>query len=263
MQLSHVKRGLASVRLRKNFLDVTKGIRSGGSPVKFLQVRLEGNKDALQYAPEFFFRESIATAKEVILTPGDELNTDERWEKETKWLMEQIKFNDDIGLVIDFGCGIGRLSKEIKNPVLGVDISQSMRVHSEIYVKKLEFSCVRPETLQILSANGLRADGVVSAWALQHVLYVIETIHLLMEILKPRGVFWLLDTLQRHVPCRWPSDYLDSKPSDYSKFVMFDDEVNILKVIEEWCDLEEEYPIPINLAQRADTKLRKYRRKAI
>ena len=73
-------------------------------------------------------------AKNIILTPEGGTTTDGRWEKETEFLQQDIgEFLNPTEqmLILDYGCGIGRLAKELINNhacrVLGVDISASMR----------------------------------------------------------------------------------------------------------------------------------------
>src|SRR5260221_13932814 len=83
-------------------------------------------QQAKRYAPEVFLTEDLAAAKAIILTPEQGLSPEQRWEQETAWMMRHIRF-DTAGLIVDYGCGAGRLSQHIPQPVLGVDISPTMR----------------------------------------------------------------------------------------------------------------------------------------
>ena len=205
--------------------------------------------DKVTYYPEFFHRTSIAEARKVILTEEDAgMTVDKRWEVETKWLVERIRFDDDDSLIVDYGCGIGRLAKELKNPVLGVDISPTMRVHSECYVQRDTFGAMSPQMFKVLSENGLRVDGVMAIWALQHVKDVHETIDLLMATLCPGGVFWMLDLCTRYVPYK----------TDDGVIGFLDDYVRFLPTIAKWCVLEKFDVLHI---YEHDVQLRKYRRK--
>ena len=67
--------------------------------------------------------------------------------------------NFDPGLVIDFGCGVGRLAKEINQPVIGVDNSRSMRKMAQIYVKKETFRAIDSNQLEQEVNKGLRAQN--------------------------------------------------------------------------------------------------------
>lgn len=209
--------------------------------------RVEYSK--IEYDNRYFTVRSIAEAKRTILGPYDGLDVNQRWDVETKWLMDRIKFNTDDELIVDYGCGIGRLSKEIKNPIIGVDFSQTMRIHAEIYVDKDTFCVINPMMFKVLVDDGLRISGAISIWAFQHILYVEKHIECLMTAIKPGGIFWLLDDIKRWIPCT-----VDGKPRDY------DDEVEILPLIEQWCELETAEPLSFYNPERK-LMLRKYRRK--
>ena len=124
----------------------------------------------MSYSLERFNCASIEDAKFWILEDGEAgLTTQERWEKETAWLRPRLVF--DAGLVIDFGCGIGRLSKDLVSTeitVIGVDSSPSMRRQAEEYVGHENFRAVGPGEFADLVREGLRADGMITAWILQH-----------------------------------------------------------------------------------------------
>lgn len=215
---------------------------------------------ALVYDPAYFFCNNLNDAKKVILTPCGGLNVDERWKLETEWLIEHIKFDNDEELVIDYGCGIGRLAKEIKNPVLGVDFSPSMRVHAEAYVGKDSFSVITPEMLQVLFNNGLRISNVLSIWAFQHIINIEEVIDMLMKAMKPGGTLWLVDMIKRNIPC-----FIDDSPkptydSKFTQVYVCDDEKEILPMIDKWCDIESAELMPIYTSD-VRTELIKYRRR--
>lgn len=152
-----------------------------------------------KYAPEVFLQEDLEDARAIILTPEAGLTTDQRWELETPWLQERIKFEP--GLVIDYGCGIGRMSKVIdkENPVLGVDISPTMRRHAPDYVAKPEFAITHPFFLRYMVEAGLRAVGGLAIWALQHCLDLEYDCQLIYDALLPGAKFYTLDR-RRFVP---------------------------------------------------------------
>ena len=86
------------------------------------------------YRPEIFEVGDLQSAKEIILTPEPDTTTEERWEYETPFLVDEIGRAltlDSTSFVLDYGCGVGRLAKELikrhQCHVLGVDISSSMR----------------------------------------------------------------------------------------------------------------------------------------
>lgn len=59
----------------------------------------------LKYYPDIFFNPSAEEARKVIVSPIGDIGSDERWNIETKWLAEHIKFDSDNDLIIDYGCG--------------------------------------------------------------------------------------------------------------------------------------------------------------
>jgi len=168
------------------------------------QVNEEATAD---YQPSVFIQNNLDDAKAIILMPEAGLTTDQRWEQETAWLEERVKF-DIPGLVIDYGCGIGRISKVIDkaNPVLGVDISPSMRDMAPAYVGKPEFGITHPFFLRNLVDAGMRAVGGVSVWCLQHCLDLEYDCQLIYDSLLLGAKFYTLDGPRRYIPAIRRSD---------------------------------------------------------
>ncbi len=101
----------------------------------------------IKYNPNIFDKKNLDEAKRIILTNEKDITSQQRWENETPYLIESISNKikiDNNSLIVDFGCGIGRLSKELINKygckVIGVDISSSMREHARSYVNSSNFS---------------------------------------------------------------------------------------------------------------------------
>ena len=70
----------------------------------------------LKYTPEIFEKKSMEEAKNIILTQEKGTTTAQRWELETPYITESILSKVSLtpqSLVLDFGCGIGRISKEL------------------------------------------------------------------------------------------------------------------------------------------------------
>ena len=74
--------------------------------------------------------------------------------------------------ILDYGCGIGRLAKELilrtGCHVIGVDISRSMRALSQIYCESDSFFSCSKKTLKALTGQGLHVNQAFSVWVLQH-----------------------------------------------------------------------------------------------
>src|SRR5258706_1273466 len=205
-------------------------------------------------AIEFFYCNNLNEAKEVILTPGGGMTPTQRWEVETKWLTDRISFSSEKSLVIDYGCGIGRMDKEISNTVLGVDVSVTLRHHADQYVNDASFGSVGPTMFKDLVDHGLKADGVVAIWSFQHIININETIDTLMKALNPDGILWLLDTNKRYLPV-----VLGTIGEDKVVAPLGDDGIKIYPLIEKWCNLENIEILSI-YAPEWTGELRKYRR---
>src|SRR4051812_34509998 len=118
------------------------------------------------YHPQVFEVANLEQAKKIILTPGG-TSTDERWERETPVLAEQLTRELKITpehVVLDYGCGVGRMAKALieKHPgctVLGADISLSMIQLAPRYVCSPRFCAFHPTLVDALIAQGLRFDA--------------------------------------------------------------------------------------------------------
>lgn len=166
------------------------------------------NNDKLQYNPKIFDTKTIQDAKKIILTSESGMQTDERWEKETPFLKEDIgsffKNFDKNSVIVDYGCGIGRVSKELIEKigckVIGVDISASMRDMAKEYVKSSNFEVVSPALFREKILDGLRVDGIISIWVLQHSSDPISDVALLKSSLKQNGLLYVLNNKVSAVP---------------------------------------------------------------
>lgn len=170
----------------------------------------------LKYSSAVFDVPDQAAAKRIILTPEFGETTDERWERETPHLVDivgQWLTPRPEALLIDYGCGIGRLSKALIERfgcrVLGVDISASMRALAPDYVGSEQFSVASPEQLDAMVDNGLRADGALAVWVLQHVLDPGREIALLHRSLRSGASVFVLNLRWRSIPTiegQWAND---------------------------------------------------------
>lgn len=153
------------------------------------------------YKPSVFACATLEDAKKIILVPEGGRTTDVRWEQETEWLRQFLQFNTDLP-ILDYGCGVGRLAKLLKRPVLGVDISPTMRAHADFYVDRGDFLAIAPGGLEILVRAGLRCGGAVCSWVLQHAISPELDIGFIHDALVPGAHFWLLNRHNRAVPAQ-------------------------------------------------------------
>lgn len=171
------------------------------------------------YDPTIFEVADIDGARDIILTPLGDQGTDERWTTETPYIAGLIgtALNLQPGsLVLDYGCGIGRVSKALIEAhsctVLGVDISARMRSLAPQYVDSSGFSVVSRRMLERMAANGFRADAAISIWVLQHCAQPTEDVYLLRSALRAGGRLAVANNEHRAVPAKeipWVDDGID------------------------------------------------------
>ncbi|HET6878969.1 MAG TPA: class I SAM-dependent methyltransferase [Pirellulales bacterium] len=170
------------------------------------------------FTPEVFEVADLDKAKGVILTGEPGTTTDERWAKETPFLAadiaEQLALNAE-SRVLDYGCGIGRIAKELIEKcgcrVIGVDASRAMRELAPGYVLSDRFIIWSPEVLEQMLKRGLQFDCAISLWVIQHVLDPEHVIRQIESSLPASGLFYALNQRSRCVPTDqgWVSDGFD------------------------------------------------------
>jgi SAM-dependent methyltransferase len=160
------------------------------------------------YDPSIFNVDSVDQAKRIILTPDGIHTPEERWVKETAYLLDLIGSWIPIrdATCLDYGCGIGRLAKPLIEQrywsVLGVDISLSMRSQAVHYVNSPSFVACDPLSIDLLTRFGVQFDVAIAIWALQHVDNVFDNVARIKKVLKPGGRLFVLNAAQRFVPVR-------------------------------------------------------------
>lgn len=172
------------------------------------------------YWPGVFDVKDKEGARRIILTPQSGQDTDYRWEHETPALVELLRsrwtLSGDVR-VVDFGCGIGRLSRELCRlgcSVVGVDISESMRKLAVDYVGSDKFKAVSPGEFDTLLASGTRFDYGCAVWVLQHCQRPDAEVSRLYSALKPGGELFVLNNKNtRALPVKspgvWYNDGID------------------------------------------------------
>jgi SAM-dependent methyltransferase len=160
------------------------------------------------YFPDIFEARTETAAKRIILTSeGPGADTDTRWALETPYVLELIEAalhpNADM-VVLDYGCGIGRIAKAMIEAwgcrVIGVDISQSMRQLAKDYVGSDRFSAASPQGFDQLVTDGLRVSAAISVWVLQHCFAPAEDIERIFQGLADNCSLFVLNMPKRAVP---------------------------------------------------------------
>ena len=172
----------------------------------------------MRYRPDVFDVADESAARGIILTPEGGVSTQERWERETPYLARLIEDALRPGpstRVIDYGCGIGRLSRALIAStgcrVVGVDISASMRRLAVDHVASPSFEAIDPATLAQRTAAGSRADAAIACWVLQHCMDPARDIAILHDALRPGAKLAIVNNSQRAVPSDrgWVNDGVD------------------------------------------------------
>jgi ubiquinone/menaquinone biosynthesis C-methylase UbiE len=169
-----------------------------------------------QFDADVFNVVSMDHAKRVILTAEAGLTMEERWEKETEYLVDEIikQMPPDSGwdTLADYGCGIGRISKALLNRfnyrIVGVDISPSMRSLAAAYVQHDNFVAVSPAMFGFLH---VKVKAAISIWTLQHCEKPERDLELLYRSLHPDGRLFVVNEKARFLPTKhkWVNDGID------------------------------------------------------
>jgi len=187
-----------------------------------------------------FKPKSFDEGKHAVVGDCNGIPMEERWKVETPLFADAIlkqHFSRQVGpakthpIVLDYGCGVGRLSKEILTKsqyalVTGVDASTEMMSEAKIYVANERFNTCSPEDLTD------KYDLAYCVYVLQHVpsIEIREILSRIHYHLKDDGIF---------VYCS--SDYRMAIRFDNGGF--FDDRfmgINLQEEIERLFDWEDE-----------------------
>ena len=162
------------------------------------------------YYPEIFDVGDMRAAKDIILTDeGPGADTETRWAIETPYVMAQIAAAlapRPETLVLDYGCGIGRMAKAMIEAtgcsVIGVDISASMRRLAKDYVASDRFTALFPGQFDRFLQSGLRVDAAISIWVLQHCFAPADDIDRIRRALVKNGRAFILNMPKRAIPAK-------------------------------------------------------------
>jgi ubiquinone/menaquinone biosynthesis C-methylase UbiE len=156
------------------------------------------------YNPDFFNPDNIDSAKRIVLGYGL-AETESKWEVETEWnmkLFKQKQFLNKNSIVLDWGVGIGRLSKAMIETfgcqVVGVDINKNMISHALDYVNSDNFTAMT--VTEFMENNTIEFTNAIAVWALQHSVDVISNLLVIKQNLLPSGKLFIFEERQPCIP---------------------------------------------------------------
>lgn len=158
------------------------------------------------YDPSVFDVSDMNQAMRIIMT-AENSTTEERWQKETPYIADLVGRKMSITadtLLLDYGCGIGRVAKEViaryRCRVVGIDISPSMRTFAAVYVDSDRFFACSAAMLDLMLQRGLSFDNAISIWVLQHCERPTGDVARIRRALKADGQLLVVNSLARVVP---------------------------------------------------------------
>jgi SAM-dependent methyltransferase len=176
------------------------------------------------YDASVFDVRDIEAAKRIILTPENS-TTQERWAVETPYMAELIATHiplDRETVLLDYGCGIGRMSKALieraRCKVVGADISASMRALAVPYVASPRFSVCAPDELLRRPKS---VSAAIAVWVLQHCENPAEDIRRIHRAMKPGARLFVADSFERVIPAA-EKQFFTSPPTVIRKWMKDD-----------------------------------------
>lgn len=140
----------------------------------------------------YFRNPDFTQARATVVGDINYLSVDERWERETSLFVDAMLRYIPSGpcKILDYGCGIGRVSKEIlvrhaDCAIMGADNSEVQLAHAYSYIQEPRFTGVVPHMVEG------PFDFAFSFFVLQHVkaVHLRQAIQIIHANLAPGGLF--------------------------------------------------------------------------
>lgn len=189
------------------------------------------------YQSAIFDPANLEHAKDIVLTP--DIKFPNRFEDDTNYLInviEQENLVQENTCVLDFGVGMGRVSKKLIDKfnckVVGTDISLNMLIYATQYVNN---------TSNFVTCNQITYPNIfdvcIASFVLQHVEQPIKEIENIFNTLRPNGYLVCLNnSVQRLIPGDWRED---------NSVIWFDDHFDIFSYLNNKFLLIKEYQYPL------------------
>lgn len=156
-----------------------------------------------------FDRKTLSSAKRLILTSFQGKSSPERWGHETDQVVSALDvYLTQADLVVDFGLGVGRVSKEIlakyPNPkVIGIDASKRMLDLCYQYIPQRHFTDGRIKLLELSQIDDITSNSVdliLAIYVIQHISSELldQSLNQIQRVLKPEGYLYVLNHYRRN-----------------------------------------------------------------
>ena len=135
---------------------------------------------------------NIDDGKHAVVGNCNGISAEERWETETPLFAKAILSNLHGNTILDYGCGIGRITKELITQnnsveITGVDASQDMLQLATDYISDNRFTAMFPQDIP----KDIKFDLIYCIYVLQHVpaIEIREILNRIYDHLSDNGVF--------------------------------------------------------------------------
>lgn len=179
----------------------------------------------MNYIKQVFDATDLEIAKNICLSK--DARYPNKFEEETQFLIDFIKKQKIINSktrVADFGCGVGRISKEIIENfncnIVGFDISTHMLLLAQQYVENFTKFKIQ-KYKKNYKWNKEKFDIFISSFVLQHSEHPKEDINFIYENLNKNGLLILINEPERLLPIDVQNGYA----------VWYDDKINITELV--------------------------------
>lgn len=192
------------------------------------------NLPSASFKKDAFEIENLEQAKRVTVgdldfNDGEIQTTQNRWCDDTRHTIDFInnKFTfDNNTSVLDYGCGTGRISKELiiqhNCNIIGVDTSASMIPIANQFVNSPKFLALSPYEYKAL---GHTFNLIICLWVIQHCEDPNELIDLILAGMNFNTKLIVFNEIRRHVPTNefgFANDGIDVYRLLYDKFNVID-----------------------------------------
>lgn len=157
----------------------------------------------LNYNQAFFEPKDFEDAKRIVFGHGL-AETPHRWDVESQWnidLFREHNFINENSIVIDWGVGVGRMSKVLIDTfgcqVVGVDINKSMLEYATQYVNDTRFTGL---TVDQFKNSNVMATNAIALWAFQHSVYLEPDLEVIKQHLSPDGQLFVFEQNEPCIP---------------------------------------------------------------